>query len=84
MCFLVAKHFDKIGCFALRTEGGRPLTEMKRRLEAEFGRDKLQLVTISRPSAYGEYEPYSFVADEAELRSKLSEMQYLGAINKIQ
>ena len=75
MCFLVAKYFDKIGCLALRTEGGRALTEMKRRIEAEFGREKLQLVTISRPSAYGEYEPYSFVADEHELCNKLREIQ---------
>ncbi|MCM1144659.1 MAG: hypothetical protein NC318_10130 [Blautia sp.] len=27
---------------------------------------KIQLVTISRPSAYGEYEPYHFVDTEAE------------------
>lgn len=44
---------------------------MKRRLEAEFGYDNLQLVTISRPSAYGEYEPYHFVESEAELRERL-------------
>jgi hypothetical protein len=73
MCFLVAKQFNQIGCFALQTEGGKPLVEMKRRLENEFGDNSLQLVTISRPSAYGEYEPYSFVSSGIELRDRLKE-----------
>ena len=37
MCFLVAKQFNQIGCFALQTEGGKSLVEIKRRLENEFG-----------------------------------------------
>mgnify|MGYP003199314084 CR=1 FL=1 len=40
---------------------------MKRRIDAIFGHDRLQLVTITRPSAYGEYEPYTFVSSEEEL-----------------
>ena len=47
MCFLVAKQFNQIGCFALQTEGGKSLVEIKRRLENEFGDSSLQLVTIS-------------------------------------
>ena len=73
MCFLVVKQFNQIGCFALQTEGGKPLVEMKCRLEKEFGHHSLQLVTISRPSAYGEYEPYQFVSSEDELRERLME-----------
>jgi hypothetical protein len=73
MCFLLTKQLNKIGCFALQTEGGQTLVEMKRRLENEFGDSSLQLVTISRPSAYGEYEPYSFVSSELELRDRLKE-----------
>lgn len=30
------------------------------------GYETIQLVTISRPSAYGEYEPYQFVETEQE------------------
>ena len=37
------------------------------------GSTDLQLVTISRPSAYGEYEPYEFVDSENELIDKLEE-----------
>lgn len=67
MCYLVAKWFDEPGCVALSTEPGRSLIELKRRLDARFGHDRLQLVTITRPSAYGEYEPYTFVSTEEEL-----------------
>lgn len=31
-----------------------------------MGYEKIQLVTISRPSAYGEYEPYHFVESKEE------------------
>ena len=31
----------------------------------------IQLVTISRPTAYGEYAPYSFIKDEKECYGKL-------------
>jgi len=61
MCYLVAKSIDAVGCVALRTTHGKHLAEFKRELEAVVGYEKIQLVTISRPSAYGEYEPYHFV-----------------------
>lgn len=67
MCYLVAKWFDQEGCVAMRTELGQGLVDMKHRIDDEFGHDSLQLVTISRPSAYGEYEPYTFVSSEADL-----------------
>lgn len=36
----------------------------RRGIEVKVGYEKSQLVTISRPSAYGEYEPYHFVDTE--------------------
>ena len=38
---------------------------------SEVGTDEIQLVTISRPSAYGEYEPYQFVDTEQEFEQKV-------------
>ena len=64
MCYLIAKKFNDIGCLALQTSHGQHLADFKRKLIAEIGTDKVQLVTISRPSAYGEYEPYHFVDTE--------------------
>ncbi|MFD0702807.1 hypothetical protein DMP06_01375 [Slackia equolifaciens] len=72
MCYLVAKWFDQTGCLALQTCAGMGLVEMKRRIDGKFGHDRLQLVTITRPSAYGEYEPYTFVSSEQELVDALS------------
>ena len=40
----------------------------------EVGYDKIQLVTISRPSAYGEYEPYHFVDSEREFAEAVVQM----------
>ncbi len=65
-CYLVAKHADRVGSVALRTSHGKHLTALKRRIEMEVGYQKIQLVTISRPSAYGEYEPYFFADSESE------------------
>lgn len=38
------------------------------------GYDTIQLVTISRPSAYGEYEPYRFVETEQEFEDAVKNM----------
>lgn len=74
MCYLVAKHIDEIGCVALKTTHGKHLSEFKRDLEAMVGYDKIQFVTISRPSAYGEYEPYHFANTEAEFKEAVVNM----------
>ena len=66
MCYLVAKDVNKIGCVALQTKHGKHLSEFKRELLRRIGYDRIQLVTISRPSAYGEYEPYRFETSEEE------------------
>lgn len=66
MCYLVAKKIDEVGCVALKTTHGKHLSEFRQKIEAIVGYEKIQLVTISRPSAYGEYEPYSFVETKEE------------------
>jgi hypothetical protein len=74
MCYLVAKKIDDVGSVALRTTHGKHLSEFKRQIESEVGYDKIQLVTISRPSAYGEYEPYHFVDSEKEFAKAVGQM----------
>ena len=66
MCYLIAKNIDEEGCVALRPTHGKHLSAFKRSIEKKVGYEKIQLVTISRPSAYGEYEPYQFVDSEEE------------------
>lgn len=70
MCFLVAKDFYKTGSIALQVQGGADLLDIKRSIEKQVDIDRIQLVTISRPSVYGEYEPYRF----AKYRESFEEM----------
>ena len=66
MCYLVAKKADGIGSIALQTSHGQHLVDFKKKIIKEIGVENIQLVTVSRPSAYGEYEPYRFVDTEQE------------------
>ena len=74
MCYLIAKKFNEVGCLALQTNHGQHLADFKKKLIAEIGTEKVQLVTISRPSAFGEYEPYSFVDTEQEFEQKVRKL----------
>ncbi len=74
MCYLIAKKFNGIGCLALQTSHGQHLVDLKKKIINEVGTDKIQLVTISRPSAYGEYEPYHFVDTEQEFEQKIKRL----------
>lgn len=69
MCYLIAKDRNGHGCYALKTEHGKHLIEIKRELNKAVGLKGIQLVTISRPSAFGEYAPYHFIDTEQEFIS---------------
>ena len=74
MCYLIAKDIDAVGCVALKTTHGKHLSEFKKKIMDKVGYDRIQLVTISRPSAYGEYEPYNFVETKEEFEEMVSAM----------
>lgn len=74
MCYLIAKRFDSQGCVAVKTEHGKKLSSFTRELQSEIGLNGVQLVTISCPSAYGEYEPYQMVETIDEFRDKVLSM----------
>ena len=59
MCYLIAKEFDKKGCIAVKTR------------QKQIGANGVQLVTISRPSAYGEYEPYEIVENKEKFQERV-------------
>lgn len=75
MCYLIAKKFNDVGCLAIQMTHGQHLAEFKNRLIQTVGYDTIQLVTISRPSAYGEYEPYHFVDTEQEFEQIVTQMK---------
>lgn len=74
MCYLVAKDVNKHGCYALKTVHGKALVQLKKMLNAEKAAHGIQLVTISRPTAYGEYAPYTFADNESEFIKLVREM----------
>ena len=74
MCYLIAKKFGETGCLAVQMALGEHLADLKEKLIQVVGYDSIQLVTISRPSAYGEYEPYHFVDTEQEFEEAVIRM----------
>ncbi|MCI7613451.1 MAG: hypothetical protein MSS66_10775 [Selenomonadaceae bacterium] len=71
MCYLIAKARNSHGCLALKTEHGEKLAELKSKLNKAVGYQGIQLITISRPAAYGEYAPYEFIDTEEEFKQKV-------------
>lgn len=75
MCYLVAKDTAKHGCYAWKTMHGKHLVELKRFLNELVAAKGIQLVTISRPTAFGEYAPYHFAQNEEEFVSLVKAMR---------
>ena len=73
MCYLIAKRFKKSGCVALQTEAGEEMAQFADALQEKLGYD-FQIITISRPTAYGEYEPYHFVNSYDEFSKQASQL----------
>lgn len=73
MCYIVAKRFKKSGCIALKAKRGRELADYASELQEKLG-DDIQIVAITRPTAYGEYEPYHFVNSFEEFSYEASRL----------
>ena len=73
MCYLIAKRFKKSGCVALQTEAGEEMAQFADALQEKLGYD-IQIITINRPTAYGEYEPYHFVDSYDEFSKQASQL----------
>lgn len=70
-CYVLAKNADGIGCVAIQMKPGAAVVELKKELDAQYRGSKMQFVTISRPSAYGEYAPYHIVNTADEFREEV-------------
>lgn len=73
MCYIVAKKFKKSGCVALKAKRGKELADFASELQEKLGYD-IQIVAITRPTAYGEYEPYHFVNSFEEFSYEASQL----------
>lgn len=72
--YLVAKDENKHGCYVIKTSGGKHLVQLKKELNRTVAHKGIELVTISRPTAFGEYAPYNFIDSETEFITKVKEM----------
>lgn len=59
MCYLIAKKIKEEGCIAFQTTPGKQMADFIGKIQNEVS-DDVQIFSLSRPSAYGEYEPYTF------------------------
>ena len=75
MCYIVAKDRNKQGCYALKSRIGKDLAKYTRELNKAISKDGIQIIVISRPTAYGEYAPYVFVDSEEKFKKLVLEMQ---------
>ena len=74
MCCIVAFDPNKRGCFAIRKKSEGSWTEFWDELNQLVGHKPIQIVAISRPSAYLEYAPYHMIESENEFIQKVKEM----------
>lgn len=75
MCYLIAKDVNSHGCYALQTKLGQHLVQLKEDLDNIVADHGIQLVTISRPSAFGEYAPYHIIEKESEFIALVTNMK---------
>lgn len=73
-CYIIAKDINKRGCVALKTKIGQELADLNEELNRIVTKQSIQIVVISRPTAYGEYAPYSFVQNGDELKEAVKRM----------
>lgn len=66
MCYVIAKERYAHGWITFETVHGKHLADLKRSLNEALGNTGVEIMTISRPEAYGEYAPYDFVQTEEE------------------
>lgn len=74
MCYVVVTDAKKQGCVAFKTCFGKELSELTKELNRITPHRGIQIVIISRPTAYGEYAPYNFVQSEVELKEAVRTM----------
>lgn len=74
MCYLIAKNKNTQGCYALKIHHGKHLATIKKVMNEQVATKGIQLVTISRPTAYGEYAPYTFIENETNFKKVVEEM----------
>ena len=62
MVYLIVRNDKEIGSIAFKTVLGEALAQFSEITE----KSKIEIITISRPEAYGEYSPYRIMGTKEE------------------
>lgn len=73
MAYLIARKKRIAWLPCSKNKHGENLVELKRRLNKAVGYKGIELITISRPTAYVEYAPYQFIDTEQEFEQLVRE-----------
>ena len=84
MAYLIARDRESHSCFALKVTHGKQLVELKRRLNKNVGYKGIELITISRPTAYGEYAPYQFIDTVQEFEEIVRDLDLIRRRRRMQ
>lgn len=71
--YIVAKIFDRRGCFAYKCKNANEARCLPGTLEA-LRADGVQIVILDSPDIYSEYEPYHYVEDTKDFIDMVSKM----------
>ena len=74
MPYILARYRDGHGCTAYHLDSSDNLIKLNRYLEEITMGKGIEIVVISRPVAYGEYKPYSFVYTVDDMINVVKEM----------
>ena len=74
MSYLLAKDFQKPGCLAVETEGGKAIAGLVTYLGLRTLDKGIQILTVSSPEMFGEYGAYTFVDTEKEFIDRVLDM----------
>ena len=66
MVYLVVRDDKEIGSIAFKTVLGKALAQLKHQISEITKNDKIEIITVSRPEAYGEYSPYKIMGTKEE------------------
>ena len=84
MAYLIARDREGHGCIALKIKHGKHLVELKRRLNQAVGHKGIELITISRPTTYGEYAPYQFIDTVQEFEEIVRDLDLIRRRRRMQ
>jgi len=74
MCYLIAKKYNKPGCYSVEVERGPELAKLVSTLGKQLVEKDIEILTVFNIDAYGEYKPYHILGSEEEFISKVMAM----------